>query len=266
MTGPTGTALASRAAGRRWPVFTTFVDCLTLEETVCEVERLVEAGGPHQHVVLNAAKIVMMDRREDLNTIVSGCSIINADGMSVVWGARLLGVPVPERVAGIDLFTRLVGSCAERGWKPYFLGARPEVVRSVVAGFRALHPDLRVAGHRSGYWDPDDDADVVSAVAASGAHMLFMAVPSPRKEYWLARHLEDLGVPFVMGVGGAFDVCAGVTRRAPAWMQRAGLEWAYRLGQEPRRMARRYLAGNLRFAMLLARWWRRGRRARQLLR
>ena len=136
----------------------------------------------------------MMDRREDLNTIVSGCSIINADGMSVVRGARLLGVPVPERVAGIDLFMRLVGSCAERGWKPYFLGARPEVVRSVVARLRALHPDLRVAGHRSGYWDPEQDADVVSAVAASDADMLFMAVPSPRKEYWLARYLDDLGV------------------------------------------------------------------------
>ncbi len=253
MTGATSAATGSLVIGRRRPILGTFVNCLTMDETIGEVERLVETGGPHQHVVLNAAKLVMMDEREDLNAIVSACSMINADGMSIVWGARLLGAPVPERVAGIDLFVRLVGRCAVRGWKPYFLGARPEVVDAVVARFAALHPDLRVAGHRSGYWEPGEEAAVVSAIAASGADMLFLAVPSPLKEYWLSRHLEDLAVPFVMGVGGAFDVCAGVTRRAPAWMQRAGLEWLYRFGQEPRRMARRYLVGNLRFALLLAR-------------
>jgi N-acetylglucosaminyldiphosphoundecaprenol N-acetyl-beta-D-mannosaminyltransferase len=161
-------------------------------------------------------------------------------------------------VAGIDLFERLVETAARDGRSVYFLGAQPEVVARVAEVFRERHPALDVAGFRDGYWG-DDDLGVVAEVQDARPDYLFLAVPSPRKEFWLSEHLSSLGVPFVMGVGGSFDVVAGRTGRAPQIVQRLGLEWAWRLVQEPRRMWRRYLVGNLAFVRLTAREWRRTR-------
>ncbi len=236
---------------RRRPFMGLPLDCLTMAETLAAVDDVVEARVPRQHVVLNVGKVVMADRDPKLAAIIHECAIVNADGAGVVWGARFLGVPVPERVTGIDLFLGLVERAAERGWRPFFLGARPEVVSEVVERARAANPGLVVAGARDGYWSDDEDADVVAEIRRSGADLLFVAITSPKKEYWLARWIEELGVPFSMGVGGAFDVVAGVTRRAPRWTQRVGLEWLFRLVQEPRRMWKRYLVGNSRFAVML---------------
>jgi N-acetylglucosaminyldiphosphoundecaprenol N-acetyl-beta-D-mannosaminyltransferase len=229
-----------------------------MDETVDAARAMVRAGGTHQHVVVNAAKLVEIERNAGLRAAVEGCELVNADGMSVVWASRLLGTPLPERVTGIDLFVRLVDAAHRDGCSVYFLGASDEVVTQVVEVFQARHPGLRVAGWHHGYWD--DDATVVAEVRASGADYLFLAIPSPRKELWLQDHLPALGVSFAMGVGGAFDVVAGKTARAPESLQRAGLEWAWRLAQEPRRMWRRYLVTNTAFITMTAReWWRRRR-------
>jgi N-acetylglucosaminyldiphosphoundecaprenol N-acetyl-beta-D-mannosaminyltransferase len=231
------------------------VDALTMDETVEVVRRMVADGRPHQHVAVNAAKIVAADRDPTLKGIIRSCDLVNADGVSVVWASKLLGAPLPARIAGIDLFECLVGAAAEDGRSVYFLGARPEVVEKVVQVFRDRHPGLLVAGYRDGYWDDDDE--VVRAIAQAAPDYLFLGIPSPRKELWLSRHVPRLGVPFAMGVGGSFDVVAGVIGRAPHRVQRIGLEWAWRLAQEPRRMWRRYLIGNAAFVGLTAReWWR----------
>ena len=126
---------------------------------------------------------------------------------------------------------------------------------------RQLHPHLNIAGAHHGYFTAAEEEDLVAEIAGPRPDLLFVALPSPRKEYWLAANLERLGATFAMGVGGSFDVLAGRTRRAPLWMQRHGLEWAYRFVQEPRRMWRRYLVGNLRFALLVLREARRQRTA-----
>jgi N-acetylglucosaminyldiphosphoundecaprenol N-acetyl-beta-D-mannosaminyltransferase len=214
---------------------------------------LVAGGGSHQHVVLNAAKVVQVQKDEQLRTIISGCSLVNADGQSVVWAARVLGISVPERVTGIDLMERLLDRAQDLGWSVYFLGARDQVVDRVVEIQRQHRPRLTIAGWRNGYWAADEETAVVAEVAATTPTLLLVAMPTPAKELFLARHLDALGVSFAMGVGGAFDVVAGVTRRAPAWMQRTGLEWFYRLAQEPRRMFKRYLVGNTRFILLTLR-------------
>jgi N-acetylglucosaminyldiphosphoundecaprenol N-acetyl-beta-D-mannosaminyltransferase len=232
----------------------------TMGQTVERIARLIDAGGAHQHVVLNAAKVVQMADDASLRAIVAGCAVINADGQSIVWAARLLGADVPERVTGVDLMQHLLDKAAERGWPVYFLGAEEQVVRAVVRIEQERHPGLVVAGWRNGFWTPEQEADVVADVAAAGAAILFVAMPTPRKERFLAEHLDALGVTFAMGVGGSFDIVAGVTRRAPAWMQRAGLEWSYRLLQEPRRMFKRYLVGNTRFILLTVREMRAARR------
>ena len=226
---------------------------LTMSATVDRIADLLRAGGRHQHVALNAAKVVALHDDPSLAAIVRNCSVVSADGQAVVWAARLLGVDVPERVAGIDLMEELLAAAAVEGWSAYFLGAKDDVVAAAVEEECHRHPGLRVAGFRNGYWTPDEEAGVVAEVAASGADLLFVAMPTPRKERFLAEHLDKLGVPFAMGVGGSFDVVAGVTSRAPGWMQRLGLEWAHRLLQEPRRMFRRYLVGNTRFIAMTLR-------------
>lgn len=239
----------------RVELFGTAVDAVTMDQAVDAARAAVAAGGPHQHVVLNAAKVVAMQDDPELAGIIRGCDFIQADGASVVWFSKLARRPVPERVAGADLFERLVGAAAADGTSVYFLGAQPHVVERVVEIFTQRWPDLRVAGFHDGFWS--DDAEVVAAIRDARPDYLFLAIPSPRKEYWLATHLDALGVPFVMGVGGSFDVVAGETTRAPRWMQKIGMEWSWRLIQEPRRMFKRYLVGNTRFLVACLRELRR---------
>lgn len=235
----------------RHAILNTFVNDLTMDEAVVEVERIVEAGAPTQHVVVNASKVNLMEDDPELREIVNACPLINADGASVVWAARVLGVPLRERVTGIDLFLRLVELAPEKGWGVYLFGAKEEVVQKVKLIFEERYPGIRIAGCRNGYFTEEDEPAIVADMAASGADIMFVAFSSPKKEYWVHKYLDQIGIPFVMGVGGSFDVVAGVTARAPKWMQKCGLEWLYRFLQEPGRLWRRYIVGNARFVVLV---------------
>jgi N-acetylglucosaminyldiphosphoundecaprenol N-acetyl-beta-D-mannosaminyltransferase len=228
------------------------VDRLDMEATLARCERLIESGGPAQHVVVNAAKLVAMRRDGRLGDIVRRCAVVNADGQPIVWASRLLGDPLPERVTGCDLMERLLGRAEERGWRVYFLGAREDVLACALDRLRERFPHLIVCGSHHGYFDEAQEGDAICAdIGDARPHLLFVAISSPKKEYWLAEHLTELDVPFGMGVGGSIDVVAGLVRRAPRWMQAAGLEWLFRLVQEPRRLARRYLISNAAFLILL---------------
>ncbi|NPA43409.1 MAG: WecB/TagA/CpsF family glycosyltransferase [Chlorobi bacterium] len=230
------------------------VDNLDMEETVRLVARAVERGEPLHHVVVNAGKIVAMADNPSLREAVLSADVINADGMGVIWAARLAGRPLKERVAGIDLMHRLLAEAARRGWKAYFLGARPHILEKAVDKVRQTYGAHIIAGYRDGYFDDSRAEEVARTIADSGAQLLFVGISSPKKEEFLTRHKEVLSrVPFVMGVGGSFDVLAGKVRRAPRWMQRAGLEWLFRFLQEPRRLWKRYLIGNARFAAMALR-------------
>jgi N-acetylglucosaminyldiphosphoundecaprenol N-acetyl-beta-D-mannosaminyltransferase len=231
------------------------LDPLTMSETVDRVDEFVRSckERPTQHVVLNAAKVVQAQSDVDLREAIKACDLVSADGMSIVWAARLLGMALPERVAGIDLMQELMRFSADTGRSIYLLGAHEETVREVQRRLEKLHPELRIAGARNGYWSEEEEDSVVAAVAAADADLLFVAMPSPKKELFVARHRSTLGVSFVMGVGGSFDVVAGKTSRAPSWMQRAGLEWLFRLLQEPRRLLHRYAVGNAMFAIMVIR-------------
>ncbi len=227
------------------------IDRLSMADTLAAIERAITAGRYTQHMAINAAKLVAMKDDPRLCEIIDGCGLVNADGQSVVWASRLLGDPLPERVAGIDLMDALLELARSRGFRVYFLGARAEVLESAVQRLQERYPELQVAGARDGYFTDDEAAEVCNAIRASRADALFVAMSSPRKEYFLGEFGPDLGVSFVMGVGGSIDVIAGITRRAPAAWQRLGLEWLYRLLQEPRRMFRRYAVTNTRFLALV---------------
>ena len=227
------------------------IDNLSMEETLVRIEEFIRSGQPHQHVVVNVDKLVKASRDPDLRRIVNDCALVNADGMPVVWASRLLGKPLKERVAGIDLFEALMRRAGEKRWRVFLLGAREEVVSAVADTYRRRYPDLAIAGWRNGYWTNEEEAQVAAQVRASGADLLFVAISSPKKEQFLGRWQAEMRIPFAMGVGGSFDVAIGRVRRAPRWMQRAGLEWFYRFLQEPRRMFRRYFIDDMAFVWLL---------------
>ena len=229
------------------------VDRLDMGETLRLCEETIETGGFAQHVCINAAKLVSLRDDRRLREIVERCEVVSADGQSIVWASRLLGEPLPERVNGTELMFRLLDLAERKGYGVYVLGARRQILERAVARLREDYPALRIVGHHDGYFHDEDGAAVADAIRAAAPQILFVAISSPRKEYWLAEHGRALGVPLVMGVGGSIDIVAGVTRRAPRWMQRAGLEWLFRLLQEPRRMWRRYLTTNARFLNLLGR-------------
>ncbi len=231
------------------------MDPWTMEQTLAEITHRMDAGIFVQHVVVNVAKLVNMRRNPDLREAVSRCDLINIDGMGVVWGARLLGHPVPERVAGIDLFFRLLQLAIARNEGVFLLGARETVIRQAVNNLQKQYPQLCIAGYHHGYFWEDEEA-VVEKIRQSDASMLFVGISSPKKEQFIHRWRDHLGVKFAMGVGGTFDIVAGKTRRAPEWMQKAGLEWFYRVLQEPGRMWKRYLTTNSQFLWLLMReYW-----------
>jgi len=224
-----------------------------MQGALARVDEFISARTPHYNIAINAAKIVEFQDDEALRDAIGEAHLLTADGQAVVWASHLLGQPVPARVAGTDLMQALLAHAARRGYSVYLLGAKDEVVRACVTKAQKEHPSLRIAGHRNGYFRRDEEGDVVAAIRTANPDILFLGFGTPAKEYFMHRHYRALGVPFVMGVGGSFDVYAGLVARAPRWMQRAGLEWAFRLAQEPRRMWRRYLVGNIRFAWIIVR-------------
>jgi N-acetylglucosaminyldiphosphoundecaprenol N-acetyl-beta-D-mannosaminyltransferase len=228
------------------------VDILTMAETAKLAYEAMRSRRRLQHVALNVAKLVNLRRNPVLSADIFSSDIVGIDGMGIVWAARWLGLPVKERVAGVDLLSELLALCAEHGFKPFFLGATREVVHQAAREVLTKHPTIRFAGLRDGFFMPEQELAIVSEIRESGADCVFIGMPTPRKERFLASHRDSLNVPFIMGVGGSFDVLAGKVRRAPARVQDLGLEWLYRVYQEPRRMWWRYAKTNALFAGILA--------------
>ena len=227
------------------------VDILTMDESIEAACALIQSGQPHQHVAINAAKVVAARHDPVLREIIASCAIANADGQSIVWASRILGPSLPERVTGIDFMLRMWEVAAQKGYRVYLLGSKPSTVHKAADVARTQGVD--VVGERSGFWTADEEKAVVAEVARTRPDLLFVGLPTPRKEKFLHEHLPDLGTPLAVGVGGSFDVVAGEVSRAPLWMQRWGLEWLHRIRQEPRRLLRRYVLGNVEFIFLVAR-------------
>lgn len=257
------------AAAWRWSTHpllssrrTLFLDAplhaLTMEETVSLARQAIDTRTPLHQTSLNVAKLVNMRSNGELAQDVAESDIINVDGAGIVWGARLLGIDVPERVAGVDLMEAMFRACAEHGYRPFLLGAEAHVLEAVRARLRVEFPTLEVAGVHDGYFPPERDAEIVADINRSGADCLFVAMPTPRKERFLHRFRSELRPSFIMGVGGSFDVYGGKVKRAPLWMQKAGLEWLFRILQEPRRMWRRYWVTNPAYLKLLWNGYRQG--------
>ena len=236
-------------------ILNTYIHNVSMQETIEIIDCAITKGEHLHHVVVNASKIVSMQKDLQLRKSVNESDLINADGQAVVWASKILGSPLKERVAGIDLMTRLVELAHKKKYKIFFFGAKEEVVKSVVNKYTDQYESNIIAGYRNGYFTKEDEQDIAIEIANSGANILFVAISSPTKENFLYENKELLNkVNFIMGVGGSFDVVSGQIKRAPLLMQKIGLEWFYRLAQEPRRMWKRYLIGNIKFITLVINW------------
>lgn len=233
-------------------ILNTSIHNLSMQETLQIVDSTISKGEQLHHVVVNAGKIVAMQRDLRLRQSVNESDLINADGQAVVWASKVLGKPLKERVAGIDLMARLVKLAHQKNYKIFFFGAQEAVVKKVVDTYTDQYSPNIIVGYRNGYFKKDEEQSIAKQIAKSGANILFVAISSPTKENFLYENKAILHkLNFVMGVGGSFDVVAGKVKRAPLWMQRVGLEWLFRFAQEPKRMWKRYLLGNSKFMFLV---------------
>lgn len=249
----TAAAVAAPPCTQRIALLGCPIDPLGREGLLAELTRRVVARRPTIVLFANVHKIVLARKDPALARALAGADFVLPDGQAVVWAARWLGTPVPERLAGSDMIEATLALASENSWRVFFLGTRPKILEKALETVEVRYPGLIVAGSQHGYFSPAETDRVIDAVNAANADVLLVALGSPQKELWLARYGPRLTVPIRQAVGGSFELLAGIRRRAPRWMQRAGLEWFYRMLQDPRHLAGRYLYTNSVFLLLVAR-------------
>jgi N-acetylglucosaminyldiphosphoundecaprenol N-acetyl-beta-D-mannosaminyltransferase len=214
------------------------IDPMTQAEAVNWVARALAEGRPRLVISVNPERIMQAGREPAFGAVLRGADLALADGVGVVWAARRLGHPLPERLAGVDFVRALAARGAAEGWRFFFLGGGPGVAEAAGRALADAHPGFVLAGTHAGSPHPASDAATIEAVRSSGAQLLFLAYGAGAEEAWLARNLAASGASVGMGVGGAFDFISGRVRRAPRWMRNWGLEWLHRLSREPWRWRR----------------------------
>ena len=218
---------------------------VTFAETLARIEAMIASRQPHYICTANVDFLVQARRDAELCRILNEAHLVLCDGTPLVWASRWLGKPLPERVAGSDLVPQLIRVAAENNHRLFFLGATPEANEQAVANVRSQFPNVIIAGHYSPPFRPLpelDNGEITKRIRATHPDIVLVAFGCPKAEKWMAGNYRSLGVPVTIGIGGTIDFLAGRMKRAPLWMQRAGLEWIFRLCQEPRRLFRRYAA------------------------
>lgn len=230
-------------------------DAITEDETVELVFQWRDepVRKSHHIITVNVAILMMARDDEKLARAIENADLVVVDGKPLVWTARWLETPVPEKVSGVDLMRRLLEEGNRRGLSVFLLGTTQQRLDVLERVIRAEYPEVKIVGTRNGYFKPPDYPEVTRQIRESRADLLLVGMPAPFKEVWCEEHRAELATPAILGVGGAFDVMAGFVARAPRLMQEAGLEWAWRLAMEPRKLWKRYLVTNSAFLALLGR-------------
>lgn len=235
------------------PILNCEFGSVTLGDTVDWARDWIASGRSGYICTVNVAILMMMRSDPNLQRFVDGASLVVADGQPLVWASNLQAERLPERVTGVDLVEELCVLASREAFGVYFLGAKREVIETAVNRLKERNPALRVAGIADGYFGPDEAPERARAVRESGAKLLFVGMGVPRQEEFLESQWDELGVSLAVPVGGSFEVMAGTARRAPVFLQKIGMEWAFRLAQEPRRLWKRYLVTNTQFIFHLLR-------------
>lgn len=211
----------------------------------------IKAGKQMIQNGVNAASINELINNKELIKAFNNSDLINIDGMSMVWALRFLGYHVPERVACPDLAEDILELAERENYRVFLFGAEEKSLLLAIKNLNTKFPQLSISGYRNGYYQSEDENLIVELINNAMPDILFLGMPSPRKELFMEKYKDRLKVKFSFGVGGFFDILSGKTKRAPYWMQNSGLEWMYRFAQEPKRMWRRYLLGNIQFISLV---------------
>jgi exopolysaccharide biosynthesis WecB/TagA/CpsF family protein len=225
----------------------TVIDPITYGQAIQELERYVESGVPHQIVTVNVDFVRIAQENEDFRRIVNTSDLSVADGKPLLWAARWTGQELPARITGMDLVLGAAELAAGRGESIFLLGAAEGVAAKAAAVLREQYPTLKVHVYSPpmGPFTDAEDARMIALIRASGARFLFVAFGAPKQDVWISEHLHELGIPVCAGIGGVLNFLAGTVKRAPDWIQRAGMEWLYRIMQEPARLWRRYFVEDL---------------------
>jgi N-acetylglucosaminyldiphosphoundecaprenol N-acetyl-beta-D-mannosaminyltransferase len=214
----------------RTQILSIGVDPVTMDEAVARCVAYVHGDTPRLVVTPNAEIAYATGQNQALRAVIDRADLVIADGIGVVLAARLLGTPVPEKVAGADLSAHLLGALSREGHgRIYLLGARPAVVAEAARRIGERFPGLQVVGYRDGYFTSAEEPAVIQAIRDANVDVLFVGMGAPRQEFWLSEHLVELGAKVSIGCGGTIDVWAGAAKRAPQWMIKANLEWLYRI-------------------------------------
>lgn len=213
-------------------------------QALAAVERAADAPEPALIAYVNAHSLNLAWSDPSYRDILRRAAVVLNDGAGLAIAGRIYGAPFPENLNGSDFNPEIVALAARRGWRIYFLGAGSGVAHEAARRLQERYPGLRIAGVSDGYFPRSEDRNVAELIKAARADVVLAAFGNPLQEQWLDRYLAGTGARLGVGVGAFFDFTAGNVRRAPAWMNRWGIEWLWRLVQEPKRLWRRYILGN----------------------
>jgi len=214
------------------------IHAVDMATTLDVVKGWIAQGGPHQIVTADASAVVLAQDDDEFREIINQADLVTPDGSGILLGAKWLHTPLECRVSGVDIAKNLCRMAAEDGFSVFLLGAAPGIAERAAKNLKSEFPGLEIAGTQHGYFQPSEEPDIVERIRNSGAKVLLVALGFPKQEKFIRRRFEELGVCVAIGVGGSLDVFSGTVRRAPEWMQRHGLEWAYRLAQNPRKISK----------------------------
>lgn len=233
----------------------TYIDNVTMADALERIETYIRSRRPHQVVTVNLDFLRLGNRDHAFRELINTSNLVIADGMPLVWGSRLQGCGLPERVAGVDLVRECARLSAEKGYRIFFLGAGPGVADHAADTLRRQYPGAQIVGTYAPESMHGEVGEIATArIRDAAPDILFVALGAPLQDQWIRSHLAQLGVPVCMGIGGAFDMISGQVSRAPMWMQRTGMEWFYRFSQEPGRLWKRYFVHDLPIFVRLLHW------------
>ena len=212
------------------------IDVVDMTTALAAIEEFIRDGKPHMVVTADASGVVLAQKDPELKEIINSADLVTPDSVGILWASKRFGFSLPERVSGADMVEHICKQAAKSGHKVFLLGAAPGIAEAAAEKLKERYPGLMIVGTHHGYFQPEESAAVVQKVRDAKPDILLVAMGIPRQEKWIRRHMDDMGVPVAMGVGGTFDVISGKVKRAPKWMQRHGLEWIHRLASNPKKI------------------------------
>lgn len=229
------------------------IEKITAREVLGRIERFVAEKTPRTIVLLNPYLILEANKHPEYAEYVRNADLVTADGYGLLLSAKLLGDSFPERVTGTDLMPMLGKLCQEKKYRMYFLGGEPGIAEKAKSTYEAEFPGILIVGARNGYFNETEEKEIVEDIKRKNTDILMVCLGAYKQEMFIKKHLRELNVPVSFGNGAALDFISKKVKRAPKWMQDNGLEWFFRLMNEPKRLAKRYLIGNFIFMWLVFR-------------